>query len=120
MWVESVVHVGDQPVSLSVERLDAQERERTAAILAWLTLDAIRSGGGNGATAWHDFVSDVLREHVTFAVADECLEDLGSTWWNEVVSRALLQFVHQNELAPSVNRHLQIMKELGGSDRPES
>jgi hypothetical protein len=108
MWVESVVHVGDQSVSLAVERLDAQERERTAAILAWLTLDAIRSIGGNGITAWHEFVSDVLREHVTFAVADKCLQDLGSTWWSEVVSRALLQFVHQNDLAPSINRHLQV------------
>lgn len=50
------MQVGDQPVGLSFERRDAQERDRTAAVFAWLTLDAI---WGGGAETWHEFVSDI-------------------------------------------------------------
>ena len=33
MWFESVFQVGDEPVGLSVQRLDDDERDRTAATL---------------------------------------------------------------------------------------
>jgi hypothetical protein len=120
MWVESSVQVGDQSVGLCILRLDDVKRERTAAVFAWLTLDAIRSSTDDESTAWHEFVNDVLREHVTFSVPDERLEHLGRTWWSEAVSRALLEFVRQNELAPSINRHLQTLHASGRSDRAES
>jgi len=44
MWVESQVHVGNDSIGLRIERLDADACERTAAVLAWLTLEAMRSG----------------------------------------------------------------------------
>lgn len=116
-------------VGLSVERLDPQERERTAAELASLTLNAISSCGPNEAIAWREFVHNVL-EYISFAATDEHLESLwnrcrcrrrreGAMWWSVTISCALLRFVH-NQLAPSINRHLQILKELGASKRPKS
>jgi|SoiMetStandDraft_2_1073263.scaffolds.fasta_scaffold566201_1 hypothetical protein len=44
MWVESQVHVGNDSIGLRIERLDADACERTAAVFAWLTLEAMRSG----------------------------------------------------------------------------
>jgi hypothetical protein len=41
MWFESALQVGDEPVGLSVQRLD-DERDSTAATPAWLALEIFR------------------------------------------------------------------------------
>lgn len=112
-------HVGDHAIGLSVQRLDDDERERTAAVLAWLTLDVIRSGISD-STAWNEGVNEILRRHVTLSVPDERLKRPDSPWWNELISRALREFVRQNDLAPSINRHLQTFQGAGLAVRRES
>ncbi len=118
MWVESFVAVGDQSVALSVERLDAESRNRTAATLAWLTLDAM--GHGGSSDAWDQFVSDLLHKHVAFSVRPDRLEQLGLEWWHEAVGRALQQFVRSNELAASINHHLEAIQLARNARRPAS
>jgi len=106
------MHVGDLAVGLCIHRLEDEERERTAAVFAWLTLQVFGGGADSGHAAWNDFAHDVLRDHVTFTVPEERVAGLGPAWWNETLGRALLQFVRQNELAPSINRHLEAMRGL--------
>jgi len=119
MWVESLEHVGDQAVGLCVQRLDEDERERTAALLAWVTLDAIR-GGGDESMAWTECVNEILRQHVALSVPDERLERPESPWWNELISRALQEFVRQNDLAPAIGRHLHAFQGIGVAGQRES
>jgi hypothetical protein len=113
MWVQSVLHVGDLTVGLRVHRLDDEERERTAAVFAWLTLQLVGSDMDRGSPEWNDFAHDVLRDHVTFTVPEDRVENLGPAWWNETLGRALVQFVRRNDLAASINRHLEAMRGLG-------
>ena len=119
MWIESSVQVGDRPVVLCVECLDDEERERTAAQLAWLTIEAFGCGAEGATVAWHEFVAGILRQHVTFSIPEEQLAGLGHEWWNEAMGRALLQFVRQNGLALSVNRHIDTLR-LAVAGRTES
>jgi hypothetical protein len=111
MGVESSLQVGDQDVQLCVERLEDNVRDRTAAVLAWLTLETVSENGTTGAVAWHECVAELLRQYVNFVVpAAPSPEALGPAWWDEAVGRAFLQFVRYNELAPAINRHLQEMR----------
>ena len=116
MWVESQVHVGRCAIGVRVHRLDADECERTAAMLAWLTLDAMRAGTEPGSGPWREFVNGLLRQHVAFVVPDDRLADATPEWWSEVVGRALTQFVRDNDLAGRINRHLQMLRDAA-SDR---
>lgn len=98
---------------LSVERLDDARRDRTAAILAWLTLEQLVSA--QGSAAWHDFVAETLRQHVMLWIPDlQDRDELGPEWWNEVMGLAFLQFVRDNELSPSINQHLERLQVAGG------
>lgn len=110
MWVEAQFHVGNDSVSLKIERLEADACERTAAVLAWLTLEATRSGAESECRPWREFVNDLLGQHVAFTVPDERLADPDTNWWSEVVGRALTQFVRENDLAVCINRHLQMLQ----------
>lgn len=61
MWVESQFHVGRCAIGVRVHRLDADECERTAAMLVWLTLEAMRAGAESGSgRPWHEFVNGLL------------------------------------------------------------
>jgi len=116
MWIESAVQVGDLPVCVSVERLDDQRREQTAAVLAWLTLEALTDAQGNSTRAWHEHVAEIVRDHVAFVIDDGTRpDDLGTSWWTEAIGVAFIQFVRHNELAESINRHVEVMRRL---DRP--
>ena len=66
MWVESQFHIGNDSIGVCVHRLDPDECERTAAMLAWLTLEAMRSGAESESGPWHEFVNGVLGQHVAF------------------------------------------------------
>lgn len=115
------MQIGDLDVQLCIERLQDDVRDRTAAVLAWLTLEAVRAQGDVGAAAWHECVAELLRQHVSFVVPGASApNDLGSVWWNEAVGRAFVQFVRDNEMAPAINRHLEMLTGLGASERPES
>jgi len=108
------MQVGDHQLGLSVERLDHDQRERTAAVLAWLTLDAITMVNGDaGSTAWHEFVNDVLQYHVTFSMPDTQPTAVGAAWWSEAVSRALTQFIRENDLGARINRHMEAFAHMG-------
>lgn len=109
MWVESQLHVGEDSIGVSVQRLDPDECERTAATLAWLTLETMRSGSDLASGPWQAFVNGLLSQHVAFVVP-EGLADADSAWWTEAVGRALSQFVRENDLAATINRHLQLMQ----------
>jgi len=111
MWVESQFHVGRCAIGVRVHRLDADECERTAAMLAWLTLEAMRADADSGSSPWHEFVNGLLCQHVAFVVPDERLAEATPEWWSEVVGRALTQFVRDNDLAGSINRHLQMLQD---------
>jgi len=78
-------------------------------MFAWLTHESVRSGTGEAPAAWSEFVHDVLRNHVRFSVPSERLSGLGSGWWQEAMGRALVQFLRENRLAPSINRYLDTM-----------
>lgn len=98
--------------------LDEVERDRTAATLAWLTFEAITNQHGPEDLAWHDFVANVLREHVRLGTSDGWGgEDPGAEWWSEAAGLAFMQFVRHNELAPSVCQHLAAMRARGGTSR---
>lgn len=111
MWIESQFHVGTDSIGVRVHRLDADECERTAAMLAWLTLEARHSGAELESGPWHKFVTGLLGQHVAFVVPDERLAEATPEWWSEVVGRALTQFVRDNDLAGSINRHLQMLQD---------
>jgi hypothetical protein len=114
MWVESSMQIGDQDVQLCIERLEDDVRDRTAAVLAWLTLETVRADDGVGAAAWHECAAELLRQHVSFVVPSAAEpNDLGPAWWNEAVGRAFCQFVRHNEMAPAINRHLEMLTGLG-------
>jgi hypothetical protein len=110
MWVESRVHVGNDSIRVQVQHLDNDERERTAATLAWLTLEAMRSGADSECGPWHELVNGLLGQHVAFEVPDDRLAEATTEWWSEVVGRALTQFVRENDLAASINRHVPILQ----------
>ena len=75
MWVESQFHVGRCAIGVRVHRLDADECERTAALLAWLTLEASAPARNPAFGPWHEFVSGLLSQHVAFVVPDERLDE---------------------------------------------
>jgi len=120
MWVESVEQVGDELVGLSVERLDDDARERTAATIAWVTLETVRGGAIDTSTPWQELMHDVMRQHVSFAVPDERAANLDAERWSEAIDCALRQFMRQNELASSVNRHIDAMLQTHRSGHPDS
>lgn len=119
MWVQASLQVGNQWVDLSVECLTDDERERTAALLAWSTLEAWRNIGG-GTVAWQQLINELLSRHVQFTIAGAEPEQLGPAWWTEALGCALSQFVRQNDLARHVNRHLEAIRALDCSSRVES
>lgn len=109
-WIESAIEVGDRAVGLCVERLEPAAKDRAAAVLAWLTMETLTSPDDGGAAAWHEFVGEMLRQHVMFSVADETEpQRLDVEWWTEVMGRAFIQFVRQNELGPRVHRHMEAL-----------
>jgi len=111
MWIESLVQVGDRPIGLQIERLDDERREQTAVVLAWLTLQTLVDRS-DAPLPWHQYAADILRDHVSFVISDEPHpERLEPAWWAEALGRALVEFVRHNELGPSINRHLQTMRE---------
>jgi hypothetical protein len=118
MWVASSVQVGDQAVGLNVERLDKEEREHAAATLALLTLEAMTSGE-EAQAVWHEQVEKILRQHVTFEIEGEPGR-LNAMWWFEALGYALIQFVRQNDLAPSINRHIDVMQRVDRGSPRES
>jgi len=121
MWIESSVTVGDRPVGLNIERLDDDGREKTAAVLAWLTLEVLTGATPHAMSMWHDYAAEILRQHVSFVIADQAdPEHLGSAWWSEAVGYALVEFVRHNELARSITRHLETMRGARVGVLPES
>jgi len=120
MWVQSTVDVGNERVRLSIERLDDEARERTAATLAWLTLEAFTIDDPEEHTSWHEFASEVLRRHVTFAVPDTRVRQITVPWWNEALARALTCFIRENNLATSINRHIETLLRVSQPGRRES
>lgn len=113
MWIGSSIQVGECPVRLSVEKLDERACDRTAAVLAWLTLEQLMSE--QAALAWNGFVADVVRDHVLLWIpGEQDCDQLGPEWWNEAMGLAFLQFVRDNELSPRVNRHLETLRTVGG------
>jgi len=120
MWVESVEQVGDELVGLCVERLNDDARERTAATIAWVTLEAVRCGAADTSAPWQELMHDVMRRHVSFSVSDERAANLDAEWWSQAIDRALRQFLRQNELASRVNRHIDTMLRVCRSNHQES
>ena len=114
VWTESSMQVGEYPVQLCIERLDDSAKERAAAVLAWLTLEALTGEHGRGDAAWHEFVAAMLRDHVTFSIANDSLAlELGQDWWNEAIGRAFVQFIRDNELSPRINHHVDTLRAMG-------
>jgi hypothetical protein len=114
-WIESSVTVDNVPVGLSVHLLSDEDKDRTAAVFAWLTLDAVRIGTPAATEAWHAFLGEVMREHVAFTVSDVSVDELAPSWWGEAIQRALRQFLRQNDLAPSINYHIERLRGIDGS-----
>jgi hypothetical protein len=113
MWVDSTVRVGDRAIGLHVERLDDHDREQTAAALAWLTLEACSSVRADAMSAWNNQAAEILRAHVWFVIGDDQHpEQLESAWWEQAFGRAFVEFVRQNELAASINRHLDTLRAM--------
>ena len=111
MWVESIVHVGDHQIQLCVEQLQAPELERTAAVMAWLSLETLLRGTPTELAAWYDMVAETVGHHVTFVMAEDLVpSELGGRWWDEAVATAFIQFIRDNELAPRINRHLETLR----------
>src|SRR5262245_58957728 len=104
MRVQFSIEVGGEPVGLSLHLLDADESERTAAAIAWFTLQAI--SGEPPQESWRQFVQEVILEHVEFTISEEKLAALGQAWWSEAAGRAAAEFIQLNELGPSLRRHL--------------
>src|SRR5262245_54517261 len=113
MWVESAVLVSEHPVGLNVERLDGERHERAAALLAWFTLASLSNDGPDAMSAWHDYIAEIVREHVSFVIAEPYPEELDSSWWTEALGCAFIEFIRHNELAPSINRHLETLRRAG-------
>jgi hypothetical protein len=121
MWIESRVQVGDRSVGLQIERLDAEPREQAAVVLAWLTLQTLAERSSDAPPSWHQYAADILRDHVSFVINDEPHpERLEPSWWSEALGCALVEFVRHNELAPSINRHLQAMRAATSGQQMES
>jgi hypothetical protein len=117
MWIESTVRVCDRPVGLRIERLDDHGREQVAAALAWLTMEAFSSLGADAMSAWNTYAAEILRDHVWFVIGDdEHPQGLESEWWNQAFGRAFVEFVRQNELSVTINRHLDALR--GMAQRP--
>lgn len=117
MWVESTLEVGDEAVGLRIERLDADVHERTAATLAWVTVEAT---SGRGPAAWEACVRDLLRDHVAFTLPAGRPDDPGSDWWSEAVSKALVAFIRENALAPRISWHIDELCRVARRPRAES
>jgi hypothetical protein len=120
MWVESVEQVGDEPIGLRAERLDDDARERTAVTIACLTLDALRGTTVDDLLPWHHFMEGVVRQHVSFSISEDRLEHADAGWWRAVIGRAIVRFMHENEPAPTVNRHLEALTQTEHTNRHES
>ena len=120
MWVESSLQIGDRPVGLQIELLDEDSKERVAAVLAWLTLEAVRNQSSADGIAWHEYVGEVMERHVAFFVQGQDADAFDVMWWNEAVGYAFLEFVGQNALAGRVNRHLTTLRSMAAETRVES
>ena len=121
MWVASIVHVGEHEIQLCVEQLHDSDLERTAAVMAWLSLETLRRGTPVEVSAWNDMVADTVGHHVTFTVAEDMVpSELGGPWWQEAVSKAFIQFIRHNELAPRINRHLESLRRDYGARRVDN
>lgn len=75
MWAESRFHVGNGFIGVRVHRLDADECERTAALLA---LEAFRSPANARLGPWREFVSGLPSQRVALFVPDACLRQAGT------------------------------------------
>jgi len=118
-WIETSFEVGNQRVEVSVERLEDSLRERAAALLAWTTLETLLNAE-TGGEAWHNLVNELLSQHVSFTIPEIALEQLGASWWQETLGRALATFVRCNELAPRINHHLHTFNGTGCPGRQAS
>jgi hypothetical protein len=119
MWIDTSIVVGDQPVGLSVQRLDPDTRDRAAAILAWFSHLAMTSDTRTDPEAWQSFMQTVVFEHVKFTVpdkTDEQLDELSAAWWDDAGRQAIMAFIQANGLSPALKLHLQTIEQSAAAN----
>src|SRR5262245_60298855 len=118
MWTDVTLRIDDQSAQLSVECLEHDARERSAATLAWMLVQS------TSPERQHPEIRDALHrhlsEHITWQVPDERLSSLGPTWWGKALQQALIQFVRMNALAPAIQYHIHRMRLISWQDNSES
>src|SRR5262245_51586066 len=111
MWIESSIDIRGQSVGLSLHLLERDERERTAATIAWF-VHLIESGRED--EAGERFVESIIGGNVEFTIPEDQLDGLSESWWTEATGRAAVEFVRVNELGGSLNRFLQMEEKSEG------
>src|ERR1700760_3937287 len=95
MWIDISIVVGNQPIGLSVRRLDADACDRAAASLAWFSYLAMTGDTSTEPATWQTFMQEVIFEHVKFTVPGET-DELTATWWDEASRQAVVALVETN------------------------
>lgn len=114
MWIDCTLHVDNERVSLSVERLDPEARERTAATFAWMALQSV-GAFGEAADGIQDALCRYLGPHVAFRIPEDRLAALGPKWWGQAIERAYVEFVRANDLKPRMRHHAQLLQQREGA-----
>lgn len=100
--VERSVRVSGHRVGMSVTVLPIDERDRTAASIAWLAHSAHHTARESLDT----FISEVVGKHVAFTIDDEALQHATRAWWANVVRAATTAFVEVNQLEFLLQHHI--------------
>lgn len=102
-WTYRAFRVGDRQVTASIRLLGVEQREQTAASVAWLASLSTRTGDPN-ASVWRTLVEDVLGPHVELTVDHDEPEQLDRAWWNETIRQVAAAFIQVNRLGPLIAR----------------
>lgn len=111
MWSELVIHVADERVRLSVEHLDDEALERTAATVAWMalqTIDALEQVNHR----LHQELYRQLSDHIAFDIPEDRLAGLDPRWWGSAIERACMEFLRANDLGPRIRHHARLIHDL--------
>ena len=104
-WIECAFDVAGQRVNVAVRRLDADERQRVAAEIAWFAEGLVAPDRFVRAAGWPELLERILRRDVAITLSEEAWPQ-STLVWGELVCRAFEVFVTANYLDAPIRRHL--------------
>ena len=104
-WIDCAFDVAGQRVNVAVRRLDADERQRVAAEIAWFADGLVAPDRFVRPAGWPELLERILTRDVAITFGEDAWPQSAPVW-DELVCRAFEMFVTANCIDAPIRRHL--------------